>query len=377
MRVLLWHLDGKLPNLALMRLAGYHRERGDAVELRKVSDPDELHPRAFAEVEPRFGDPRWDRVYASAIFERTRPLAERVAALYPGAQLGGTGWDFRGGIQLRRTDLPADVAAAAPDYSVYPSFKYSLGFAQRGCRFKCPFCVVPRKEGKVVSASGLEAIWRGGDHPPKVILLDNDFFGNPLWREVIADALRLGIAIAVIQGINARTLNDEQAAAIASVRWMADDFSRRRVYTAWDDEDDERTFFRGLDCLKAHGISPDSVLVYMLIGHAAGETHADRDRRRAKLRAYGARPYPMPFVRTGALGDELRMFQGWCIQRADLHVPWERWVAAKGDPRRLGDRATLSLFDGNHNGNTTTSAPDSSSENATIRNRKMIAQHDE
>jgi hypothetical protein len=26
------------------------------------------------------------------------------------------------------------------------------------------------------------------------------------------------------------------------------------VYTAWDNEDDERTFFRGLDRLKAHGI---------------------------------------------------------------------------------------------------------------------------
>lgn len=34
MRVLLWHLDGKLPNLALMRIAAHHRERGDQVELR-------------------------------------------------------------------------------------------------------------------------------------------------------------------------------------------------------------------------------------------------------------------------------------------------------------------------------------------------------
>lgn len=38
MRVLLWHLDGKLPNLALMRLAAHHRERGDTVELRRVSN---------------------------------------------------------------------------------------------------------------------------------------------------------------------------------------------------------------------------------------------------------------------------------------------------------------------------------------------------
>ena len=33
--VLLWHLDGRLPNLALMRLAAHHRALGDTVELRR------------------------------------------------------------------------------------------------------------------------------------------------------------------------------------------------------------------------------------------------------------------------------------------------------------------------------------------------------
>lgn len=337
-RVLLLHLDGKLPNLALMRIAAHHRALGDRVELRHAETP--------ADLQPRLGDPAWDRVYGSLIFEWTRPLAIEAQRLYPGIELGGTGWDFEGGVQIRRTDLRADVAARSPDYSVYPRFENSIGFAQRGCRFQCSFCVVPRKEGKVVSVSGLEAIWRGGDHPKQVILLDNDFFGNPNWRAVIADAQRIGIEIAVIQGINARLLNDEQAAAIASVRWMAEDFSRRRVYTAWDNEDDERTFFRGLDRLKAHGVSPDSMLVYMLIGHAPGETHADRDYRRRKLREYGARPFPMPYVRTGELGDELKAFQSWCIQRKDEFIPWEQWWGrARGNVRRLGDRrVSLPLF---------------------------------
>jgi len=297
--VLLLHLDGKLPNLALMRIAAHHRALGDQVELRRADE--------VAGLQPRLGDPAWDRVFGSLIFEWSRPLAIEAQRIYPGIELGGTGWDFEGGTQVRRTELAAAVAALPPDYSVYPWFENSIGFAQRGCRFQCSFCVVLRKEGKIVSVSGLEAIWRGGKHPKRVILLDNDFFGNPNWREVIADARRLDIAIAVIQGVNARLLSDEQAAAIASVRWMAEDFSRRRVYTAWDLEDDERVFFRGLDRLKAHGISPDSMLVCMLIGHAPGETHADRDRRRAELRKYGARPFPMPYVRAGELGDELRV----------------------------------------------------------------------
>lgn len=339
-RVLLLHMDGKLPNLALMRIAAHHRALGDEVDLRQVDGVDDL--------QPRLGDASWGRVYGSLIFEWSRPLAREAQKIYPGIELGGTGWDFEDGVQVRKTDLPAEVAAAPPDYSIYPWFENSIGFAQRGCRFACDFCVVPRKEGKVVTVSGLELLWRGGAHPKRVILLDNDFFGNPRWREVIADAIRLGIEIAVIQGINARLLSDEQAAAIASVRWMAEDFSRRRIYTAWDNEDDERTFFRGLDRLKAHGISPDSMMVYMLIGHADGETHEVRDYRRAKLRAYGARPFPMPYVRDGELGDELRAFQGWCIQRKDQLIPWEDWWGrARGNPRKLGPRrVSLPLFGG-------------------------------
>jgi hypothetical protein len=338
--VLLLHLDGKMPNLALMRLAAYHRALGDRVDLRQVA--------SAADLQPRLGDPTWGHVYGSLIFERTRPLAVAAQAAYPKLELGGTGWDFEGGVQIRNTKLPAGAEELTPDYSVYPWFEHSIGFAQRGCRFSCSFCVVPRKEGKVRSVGSLETIWRGPPHPARLVLLDNDFFGNPQWRDVIAHAQRLDIAIAVIQGINARLLSDEQAAAIASVRWMADDFSRRRVYTAWDNEDDERTFFRGLDRLKAHGIKPGAILVYMLIGHADGETHAARDYRRAKLREFGAMPYPMPFVRDGDLGAELVAFQRWCIQRADLHVPWDRWWGkARGELRRLSAqkrRVSLPLF---------------------------------
>jgi hypothetical protein len=65
--VLLLHLDGKLPNLALMRIAHHHRAHGDNVVLRRAGNASAL--------EPRFDDGAWDRVYASAIFERTRHWA--------------------------------------------------------------------------------------------------------------------------------------------------------------------------------------------------------------------------------------------------------------------------------------------------------------
>lgn len=324
MRVLLLHLDGRLPNLALMRLAAHHRAAGDEVVLRHAGNP--------TAVEPELGDPAWDRVYGSLIFERTRPLAERVAAIYPGAILGGTGWDFAATVERLGV-------TAGPDYSVYPKYRQSIGFAQRGCRLRCPFCVVPKKEGAVRSEATIADIWRGGDAPREIVLLDNDFFGNPEWQARI-DELRAGrFKVCFSQGINARVLTDEAAAAIASVDYRDDSMKVRRIYTAWDNRKDEQRLFAGLDALVRHGVKPDHIMVYMLIGYWPGETHEDRDHRRRQLREFGARPYPMPFQRT----PELLGFQRWVVGAYDKRIPWAEWSKARFSPRRLGDRGRVRL----------------------------------
>jgi len=336
MNILLFQLDGRQPNMALMRLAHHHRVLGHGVELRRAGNA--------AALEPRMGDPIWDRVYASSIFESSRPLCERVLQLYPMAELGGTGWVL--GKQLEHVGVSSQGPLDYSDYKV----RYSMGFTQRGCRLACEFCVVPKKEGKVKPWSTIREIWRGGDHPKEILLLDNDFFGNPDWRARIAELREGDFKVCFNQGINARMLNDETAAAIASVKFKDDSFSRPRIYTAWDGKKDERTLMRGLEALAAAGVKPNQIMVYMLIGFELGETHADRDYRRNKLREFGVRPYPMPHARSGrsrsgAAGEELVAFQRWCIQRKDQFVPWsEWWGKAKGNPRKLGDRVTLPLF---------------------------------
>ncbi len=322
MNVLLLQLDGKNPNLALMRLAAHHRGLGDRVELRHAPTP--------GAVERRLGD-AFDRVYASTIFERTRPVAERVLKVYPAAAIGGTGWS------LDTTLEDVGVPTRGPlDYSDRPLFRASMGFTQRGCRLKCEFCVVPRKkgEGRPVEWNSVPDIWRGEPWPRHLLLLDNDFFGVPAWRKRIEEIRSGGFKVSFNQGINARMLNDETAAAIASVDYRDDSFERKRVYTAWDNLDDERTLFRGLEALARHGVKPDHIMVYVLVGYWPGETTEDREYRRRRLREFGCRPYPMPFVRT----DELREFQRWVVGAYDKRVSWVDWVRAGYDPRRLGLR---------------------------------------
>lgn len=318
MNVLLLQLDGKLPNLALMRLAAHHRAGGDVVTLRRAGNERAVQPQLF--------DPAWDLVYGSLIFESTRPVATAAREAYPEIILGGTGWD------LAVTLADVGVPDGPLDYADYPNYRQSIGFSQRGCRLRCAFCVVPRKEGAVSDAAEIDALWRGEPWPRELVLLDNDFFGQPRWREKIA-AIRAGhFKVSFTQGINARMLTDETAAAIASVDYRKDTMDVKRIYTAWDNRKDEARLFAGLDALARHGVKPDHIMVYMLIGYWPGETAADRDDRRAKLRAFGARPYPMPFVRT----PELVGFQRWVIGAYDKTIPWDAWVAAKYQPANLG-----------------------------------------
>ena len=313
MNVLLRQLDGKIPNIALMRVAAHHRERGDSVEFRFGLD-----------VETQLWD-RHDKVYASLIFERTRPVAERLRELRPDAVIGGTGWN------LTTTLESIGITTKRQDYSIYPRFRQSIGFTQRGCRLRCSFCVVPKKEGAVTEEQTITELWRGEPWPRELLLLDNDFFGQPRWSERITEIRDGGFKVSFNQGINARMLNDETAAAIASVDYRDDSMKDKRIYTAWDNRKDEARLFAGLEALVRHGVKPDHIMVYMLIGYWPGETAADRDYRRTRLREFGARPYPMPFTRT----KELVGFQRWVIGAYDKRVEWAKWEAAEYRPERL------------------------------------------
>ena len=175
-------------------------------------------------------------------------------------------------------------------------------------------------------------IWRGAGHPRHLHLLDNDFFGQPRWRDRAAEIRDGGFRVSFNQGINARFLDDEAAECIANLDYRADDMTTRRIYTAWDNLKDEERLFAGLNRLVKYGVNPDHIMVYMLCGYWPGETHADREYRRARLRDYGARPYPMPFVRT----PELLGFQRWVIGAYDKRVSWDAWKANRYEPRGIG-----------------------------------------
>jgi len=302
-RLMLVQLDGALPNLALMKLSHWHKSQGDSVELTR-----HIEPNLFA--------PKYDRVYASTIFkftERTKLFCQ----FWPDAIMGGTG-----------TDDPATVEQIIGqqyefyDYSGYPDFEASIGFTQRGCRLSCKFCVVPKKEGKPRSVNTIAQIWRGEPYPRKLHLLDNDFFGQSEWRERLAEIREGKFKVCLSQGINVRMITEESAEALASIDYRNTDFSKKLLYTAWDNIGDEKIFFAGVDCLERHGIPPKHLMAYMLIGFDSKETWERIWHRFNRMIERGINPYPMVYDRTRR---DLICFQRWVIAGLYRFVPWPEY----------------------------------------------------
>lgn len=300
MRVRLTQIDGALPNLALMKLAHWHQSRGDDITLTRHIDRDMF-------------EGQFDKVYGSAIFKFSHERIGRFRAQWPDAELGGTGTDSKAMVE----DITGDHEGI--DYSGYPDFAESIGFTQRGCRLKCKFCVVPTKEGKNRSVNTIAGIWRGGDHPKKLHLLDNDFFGQPDWRTRIAEIRDGQFKVCISQGINTRLMNDEAAEALATIEYRNTKFSARKLYTAWDNLGDEAVFFRGVDTLERAGIPPKHLMAYMLIGYDKTETWARIWHRFNRMVERQIDPYPMVYDRART---DLLCFQRWVIAGLYRFVSW-------------------------------------------------------
>ena len=302
----LTQLDGKLPNLALMKLAHWHRSLGDEVVMERTPSPSLF-------------EPAYDKVYASAIFGWSLPVVRRLKLAFPDAVIGGTGTE-----EAHTVEQWIGSEYEHYDYSIYPDYPFSLGFTQRGCRLSCGFCVVPQKEGKPRAVNTIEDIWRK-DSPRSVLLLDNDFFGQNEWRERIEEIRDGGFQVSFNQGINIRMITPEVADALASVRYMDDGFKKRRLYTAWDNLGDEKRFFAGLQMLNDAGIPSTHVMVYMLVGYRPSETMDDVLYRFTRLVEAGCRPFPMVYERWRQ--PELRRFARWAIRRYYEIVPWQEFEA--------------------------------------------------
>lgn len=271
--------------MALARLCAYHRAQGDRVIL------------GFGEI-----------TYASQIFDFTNPQT-----VPDGTVWGGSGIDLT-------TELPPEVEACRPDFSLW-GIDYALGLTTRGCIRRCPFCVVPRKEGKLRVVAELDDVWQGESH---LRLLDANLTGVPEhFERLLIQLAGRGICVDFNQGLDARLLTSDQARLLRKVKlWKA-------LHLAFDHPSEEEDVRRAVRLLHEAGHPLTHLMFYVLTGF---DTTQQEDIHRIEvLRSLGVRPYVMRFRKPDRTGDEKQRLSDvarWARPEF-TNTPFSEWKRSK------------------------------------------------
>lgn len=292
----IYQVDGKIPNLALMKVCGYHETIGD-----EVSVYDGI---LFAE--------QYDIIYASKLFGFT-PMPQIPDNMI----IGGTGIDFY-------NKLPVEIENATPSYSLYPNCDYHLGFSMKGCRFNCKFCCVPKKEGRPYNYNAIDEILINPNGGNRLMLLDNDFFGGENWKGNLERIIELKLKVCFVQGLNIRIITDEQAELLSKCDYRNSKFNKKYLTFAWDKFRDEKLIINGIERCVRSGIPTKNMQFFVLIGF---DTTPEQDMHRVEmLRNLGAMPYVMPYNKDDKYQ---KAFTRWVNHRAIFNsVKWKDYKYA-------------------------------------------------
>lgn len=183
-------IDSNYPNLALMKISGYHRAKGDNVEW--------YNPLRS-----------YDKVYSSKIFSFTPDYGYYINAGQ--VEKGGTGYDIK-------KNLIEEIDRKLPDYDLYNIDKnLAYGFLTRGCTNHCKWCIVPTKEGNITPYMDIEEITADRK---KAILMDNNVLASDHGLQQIEKIVSMNIRIDFNQGLDARLVTNDIARLLAKVKWI-------------------------------------------------------------------------------------------------------------------------------------------------------------
>lgn len=249
---LLYRPRHSFPNLACMKLSGYHKSRGDDTEL--VLDLENLGA--------------YGRIYVSKVFTDT-VVSEKIFHL-ENVVCGGTGFHYD-----KAEPLPEEVEHHMPDYGLYQAFvqkrmlggkgrnpfkfytDYSIGFLTRGCFRKCGFCV-NRNSTKSVPASPLEEFL--DIKRKKLCFLDDNFLACTEWERILDGVLETGKRFQFRQGLDLRIMQKRQMERLFSGK------PDGNIIFAFDDIADREIIERKLSLLRETVKIKNTIKLYVLCG---------------------------------------------------------------------------------------------------------------
>jgi hypothetical protein len=321
-RIGLVQVDGKIPNLALMKVSAFYKAQGCRVEFASPLE-------------------KYDKVYIATVFTWNRSQAEFLAGRFDcDVEVGGTGWD------IGKT-LSDEIERCRPDYDLYSvedilKMNHSgsargvktkanhikncteiatmgIGFSSRGCVRKCGFCFVPQKEGALRQGTPIGEIVNPRSN--LIMLLDNNLTADPFCVEKLVEIKERGLVLSLCQGLDIRLMTADKAKALGEVK------HHKRLHYSWDSVKDEAEIWKGIEILSEF-VRPYKQMCYVLCGFDS--TFEEDMYRVRKLLEYGISPYVMVFNNRR---DDIRLnhFKDWVNRRTcqavdfEGYKPYQKW----------------------------------------------------
>jgi len=207
--------NARHPNLALMKISNYYKQKGFNTRL------------VLSYEEDFFNNP--NTIFLSKVFTNTK-IPFNVTDI-PNLKNGGTGFKTS-------ADLSNEIEHCFPDYDLYDEYvkynvenlekrektfdaykKFSIGFMTRGCFRKCEFCV-NKKYDSVLKHSPLEEFF---DNDRKYIRLwDDNILAYRKWDKVFEELNNTNKPFIFQQGLDIRMLTQRKVDTLLDSNYFDD-----------------------------------------------------------------------------------------------------------------------------------------------------------
>lgn len=291
------------PNLALMKIAGFYRDRGN--EVRLIFD-DYMSVYDF------------DRVFVSKVFTFSK-IPDWVLSLSH-VSIGGTGFFEDGG-----PNLPDEIEHHMPYYDLYKDYvehqlalghkrahyadylDYSIGFTTRGCFRKCEFCV-NKKYDHTFRHSPVSEFFDASR--PYIYLWDDNILALPEWESVLDEIEAAGRPFQFRQGIDLRLMTDQKAKRFVASHYQGD------FIFAFDHIEDKERIIQKVQLWKRYSAKVCKMYVIAAYKSQDAANIADVFERIHTLMKYGSIPYIMRYeaYKTSGLKNIYIELARWCNQ---------------------------------------------------------------
>jgi len=322
----------KYPPLGLLKLASYYRSRACDVKLVRGNNKNLDFDADKIEITSLFTF-AWKPVHeAIEYYHHLIPdaqitvggiyasiMPDRIKSIYPFVNV--------------HVGLHNEADQYLPSYDIleesekWRNWDASIVFSSRGCIRNCPFCLVPKIEGKIrcVTKNIKHHIYP--DHK-RVILWDNNFFASPEWKTVLKNLLDIGLKVDFNQGLDSRLFDEEKAAMIADLKIDI-------VRMAYDHPGEKTSAHNAVNLLADQGIRKKNILFYVLYNfYGQNNSYADTPESYLEIikdiAKMGCNSYPMRYEPLNSLKKNDFTSPNWTNKQLEMIADARRVIGFGG-----------------------------------------------